>query len=229
MATRSKAPMTAAPFLPERLSLPTLRAAAQQCMGCDLYKHATQAVFGAGARTARIMMIGEQPGDQEDRTGEPFVGPAGRMLDKALEEVGIARSDVYVTNAVKHFKHTQRGKRRIHAKPGAAEIRACRPWLEAEIQVVKPTMIIALGATAAKSLFGAEFRVTQRRGVPFASPWAPWSMATVHPSSLLRAPDELSRRQAWSEFVSDLHVAAQRSRGESQTASTAVSRQRRTV
>jgi DNA polymerase len=210
MAARSDTPMTAAPFLPARLSLQSLRTASQECRGCDLYKHATQAVLGSGARSARIMMVGEQPGDQEDRQGQPFVGPAGRMLDRALDEVGIPREEVYVTNAVKHFKHTQRGKRRIHARPSAAEVRACRPWLEAEIQIVRPSMIVALGATAAMSLFGPDFRVTKRRGVPFASPWAAWSMATVHPSSLLRAPDEAARRAAWSSFISDLGVLARR-------------------
>ena len=201
-------PGTAEPFLPVRITLPAMRQAVQGCRGCDLYKNATQAVFGAGAKTATLMFIGEQPGDQEDLQGKPFVGPAGRMLDRALDEVGIDRSDVYVTNAVKHFKFTQRGKRRIHGKPSARQVNACRPWLQAEIEIVKPRMLVALGATAAQSLFGPQFRVSKQRGVPFESNWAPWCMATVHPSSLLRAPDEASRREAWADFVRDCQVIA---------------------
>ena len=169
----------------------------QGCRGCDLYKNATQAVFGEGPRAGKvtIMFVGEQPGDQEDRQGKPFVGPAGRMLSEALEKAGIDRNEVYVTNAVKHFKFTMRGKRRLHSKPSAREVKACKPWLEAEIEVLKPQMLIALGATAAQSLFGPTFRVTKQRGKPFGSAWAEWCMATVHPSSLLRAPDEQARRE----------------------------------
>ena len=154
------------------------------------------------------MFVGEQPGDQEDLQGRPFVGPAGRMFDKALEEIGIDREDVYVTNAVKHFKFTARGKRRMHSKPSAREVKACRPWLEAELEVVKPELLVALGATAAQSLFGSAFRVSKQRGKPIVSDLAPWCMATVHPSSLLRAPDDASRRSAYAEFVRDLKVVA---------------------
>jgi uracil-DNA glycosylase len=203
---------TALPYLPKRLTLNTMREAVQGCRGCDLYKHATQAVFGEGPRTATIMFVGEQPGDHEDRKGQPFVGPAGRMFDKALEEVGIDRGDVYVTNAVKHFKFTMRGKKRLHGKPDSRQIQACRPWLESEIQVVKPQMLVALGATASQALFGSAFRVSTHRGVPIESDWAPWCMATVHPSSLLRAPDEAARRAAWEAFVKDFKVIAKQYR-----------------
>lgn len=154
------------------------------------------------------MFVGEQPGDQEDLQGKPFVGPAGRIFDKALVEAGIYREDVYVTNAVKHFKFTARGKRRMHSKPNAREVKACRPWLEAELEVVKPDLLVALGATAAQSMFGAAFRVSVQRGKPIESELAPWCMATVHPSSLLRAPDDASRRAAYAEFVRDLKVVA---------------------
>ena len=198
-------------YLPRRLSLPTLRAAVQDCRGCDLYRHATQAVFGEGRRSAMIMFVGEQPGDQEDKQGRVFVGPAGRMLDKALEEVGIDRTQIFLTNAVKHFKFTTmgRGKRRLHSKPSSREVNACRPWLEAELEVVKPQMLVALGATAAQALFGPKFSVTRERGrVIERSDLAPWCMATVHPSSLLRAPDARARRQAWDGFVSDLKVVS---------------------
>jgi uracil-DNA glycosylase len=204
---------TAAPYLPQRLSLPTLRQAVQDCRGCDLYRHATQAVFGEGRRRALIMFVGEQPGDQEDLKGKPFVGPAGRMLDKALVEAGIDRREVFLTNAVKHFKFTTsmgvRGKRRLHSKPTARQVNACRPWLAAELEVVKPQMLVALGATAAQTLFGPKFSVTRERGRAIErQDLAPWCMATVHPSSLLRAPDERSRRQAWRDFVRDLTMAA---------------------
>jgi DNA polymerase len=209
-SNRSDTPGTAEPFLPVRLTLSAMRQAVQHCRGCDLYKQATQAVFGEGKRDAIIMMVGEQPGDQEDRQGKPFVGPAGRMLDEALADVDIDREDVYVTNAVKHFKFVPRGKRRIHGKPNSREIRACRPWLEAELAIVKPQMLIALGATAAQALFGPQFRVSKQRGKPFESELAPWCMATVHPSSLLRAPDEAARRQAWSDFLRDFKVIARK-------------------
>jgi DNA polymerase len=199
---------TAASFMPARLSLKTMRVAVQGCRGCDLYKDATQAVFGEGPRRAAIMFVGETPGDVEDRKGKPFVGPAGRMFDKALDEVGIERRDVYVTNAVKHFKYEQRGKRRIHGKPTARQIKACRPWLEGEIKVVQPRMIVAMGATAAQALFGPQFRVSRQRGKPIQCPWAPWCIAMMHPSSLLRAPDQASRQAAWQDFLSDMRLIA---------------------
>lgn len=199
---------TATPFLPLRISLTTLRHAVQDCRGCDLYQHATQAVFGEGRKNSTLMFVGEQPGDQEDKTGRPFVGPAGRMLNAALEQVGIPRNDVYVTNAVKHFKYSPSGKRRLHGKPTMAQTRACRPWLEAEIQIIKPHMIVALGATAAMSLFGPQFRVSRQRGQPFESEWAPWCMATIHPSSLLRLPEPIDREEAWDQFIQDFQVIA---------------------
>src|SRR5437762_10198558 len=186
---------SAAPFVPKTSSIRTLTAAAHECRGCDLYKTATQVVFGAGPSKARVVFVGEQPGDQEDRQGAPFVGPAGAMLDKALEDAGIPRSDVYVTNAVKHFKWEPRGKRRIHKKPRVSEIKACRPWLEAELRLVKPTLLVCLGATAAQAIFGPSFRVTRERGKVLSSRFAPKVLATVHPSSLLRQPDEESRQR----------------------------------
>jgi DNA polymerase len=199
---------SAEPFLPDRLSLPALRAAAQGCKGCHLFAGATQAVFGEGSPDAEVMLVGEQPGDKEDLEGRPFVGPAGRELDQGLEAAGIERKKVYVTNAVKHFKFEQRGKRRIHQKPNAAELAACRPWLDAEIELLKPRVIVCLGATAAQSLLGRSFRVTKQRGEPIAaSPLADWIVATIHPSAILRAPDDV--RQAEREaFARDLKVAA---------------------
>jgi DNA polymerase len=197
--------MTAVEYLPDRLSLPKLREAASVCHGCDLWRDATQTVFGAGTRNAEVMFVGEQPGDQEDKQGAPFVGPAGRMLDKALEDVGIDRSQVYVTNAVKHFKWQPRGKRRIHQKPSWAELTACRPWLDAEISVVSPRVIVALGATAAQTLFGREFRVTKQRGEPVDSPLAELVFATIHPSAILRADD---REAEYAGFVDDLRKVA---------------------
>jgi DNA polymerase len=199
---------SAEPFLPDRLSLPALRAAAQGCKGCHLFAGATQAVFGEGSPDAEVMLVGEQPGDKEDLEGRPFVGPAGRELDQGLEAAGIERKKVYVTNAVKHFKFEQRGKRRIHQKPNAAELAACRPWLDAEIELLKPRVIVCLGATAAQSLLGRSFRVTKQRGEPIAaSPLADWIVATIHPSAILRAPDDV--RQAEREaFAHDLKVAA---------------------
>jgi DNA polymerase len=199
---------SAEPFLPDRLSLPALRAAAQGCKGCHLFAGATQAVFGEGSPDAEAMLVGEQPGDKEDLEGRPFVGPAGRELDQGLEAAGIERKKVYVTNAVKHFKFEQRGKRRIHQKPNAAELAACRPWLDAEIELLKPRVIVCLGATAAQSLLGRSFRVTKQRGEPIAaSPLADWIVATIHPSAILRAPDDV--RQAEREaFARDLKVAA---------------------
>jgi len=186
-----------------------LRKAAATCRACDLWQSATQTVFGEGSEHARLMLVGEQPGDQEDLQGEPFVGPAGRLLDTALEEAGIDRRRVYLTNAVKHFRWTRRGKRRLHAKPNAAQVRACRPWLEAEIEAVRPRLIVLLGATAAQSVMGPAFRVSKSRGEVLASPLGVPILATVHPSSILRAADQQSREVAMSSFVADLKVAAQ--------------------
>lgn len=207
MAKREVYP-TARPFMPRTLSLPALTRAARKCQGCDLYKNATQTVFGAGGEKAKMLFVGEQPGDQEDRAGEPFVGPAGQLLDKALGEAGIDREDVYVTNAVKHFKWEPRGKRRIHGKPSARQVDACRPWLEAEIQVVNPRLIVCLGSTAAMSLMGSAFRVTQERGKILKTDSGRAVLATVHPSSLLRIPDRDARHLAFTQFVADLAIAA---------------------
>ncbi len=201
--------MTAATYLPERLSLPQLREAVQGCKGCDLYRNATQAVFGEGARHAEVMLVGEQPGDKEDLAGRPFVGPAGRLLDQALEEAGIDRTQTYVTNAVKHFKWQGRGKRRIHQKPTWSESTACRPWLEAELEVVQPKVVVALGATAAQSLFGRDFRVTRHRGELLDSPLAEHVIATIHPSAILRQQDDASRQTEYAAFVDDLRVVAE--------------------
>jgi uracil-DNA glycosylase family protein len=194
----------AASLIPDHLSLTTLRAAAAHCQACDLWKDATQTVFGAGAARAQLMFVGEQPGNDEDLRGRPFVGPAGKLLDKVLDELRISREDVYITNAVKHFKWVREGKRRIHQKPRMPEVAACRPWLEAEIAVVRPKVIVCLGATAAQALLGTDFRVTQRRGQFVESSFAPYVMATVHPSSILRVPDEESRRAERARFVADL-------------------------
>lgn len=204
-AAARKAP-SAAPFLPSRRTLPNLQSAAAKCKGCDLWKNATQTVFGEGPTPAQVMFIGEQPGDQEDRQGHPFVGPAGKFLDEALVEAGIDRSEVYVTNAVKHFKWeaAQRGKRRIHKKPRHSEIEACRPWLDSELEVVKPQVVVCLGASAAQALLGKDFRVSRDRGKPVASDLAPHVVATVHPSSILRAPDSEERERQRKEFVRDL-------------------------
>jgi uracil-DNA glycosylase family protein len=194
-------------LIPADPDLDQLRDIAQGCTGCELYRDATQAVFGEGERSAEIMMVGEQPGDQEDKRGRPFVGPAGRLLDDALEAAGIDRRRVYVTNVVKHFKWVARGKRRIHKKPSVGEVRACRPWLEAEIDLVRPRALVCLGATAAQALLGGDFRVTQRRGEVVASPLAPVVVATVHPSSILRG-DEQDRAQEMAAFVKDLSAVA---------------------
>jgi len=199
---------TAAPFVPESTSVRVLNAAAHECRGCDLYKTATQVVFGAGPKKARVMFVGEQPGDQEDRQGQPFIGPAGALLDKALDDAGIPRDEVYVTNAVKHFKWEPRGKRRIHKKPRASEIKACRPWLEAELRAVKPAVIVCLGATAAQSVFGSQFKLMQQRGQVLPSTLAPQAVATIHPSAVLRAPDSEGRREAYEMLVADLKVVA---------------------
>jgi DNA polymerase len=198
--------VTAADFLPERKTLTSLREAVQGCRGCDLYAGATQAVFGEGPARAEIVMVGEQPGDQEDRRGKPFVGPAGRVLSEALEEAEIDRRLVFVTNVVKHFRFERRGKRRIHKKPSAEQVRACVPWLHSELEVVKPQALVALGATAAQDLLGRTFRVTKQRGEFVESDLAPLVMATVHPSSILRAPDEETRREERAKFVDDLRV-----------------------
>jgi uracil-DNA glycosylase family protein len=200
--------MTAEEFLPERRTMASLKEAAADCRGCSLYRNATQTVFGEGPRSAEVIMVGEQPGDREDIAGKPFVGPAGRLLSEALEEAGIDRRAVYVTNAVKHFKFERRGKRRIHKRPSAEEIRACRPWLDAEVGAVKPRAVVALGATAAQGLFGRSFRVTKERGRPVDSDLAEVAMATVHPSSILRAPDDESRREERGAFVADLRALA---------------------
>jgi len=192
---------------PKAQSVDELRESAASCQGCDLYRDATQTVFGEGAERSKLMLIGEQPGDQEDLQGKPFVGPAGRLLEKALDEAGIDRSRVYVTNAVKHFRWTRRGKRRLHEKPNAGQVRACRPWLEAEIEVVRPGMLVLLGATAAQSVMGPAFRVSQQRGEVLRSPFGIPVVATVHPSSILRATDAESREAALASFISDLEVA----------------------
>jgi uracil-DNA glycosylase len=191
-------------FIPEAKTLPVLRDAVQECRGCDLYLHATQAVFGEGKARSSAVLIGEQPGDEEDRKGHPFVGPAGRLLDRALDEAEIDRAAVYVTNAVKHFKFAERGKRRLHKKPSGPEIRACRPWLEAEILLIRPEVIVCLGATAAQTVFGPQYRVTLERGKFVAHPWAPQATSTVHPSAILRAPDEEQRHLEFERFVADL-------------------------
>lgn len=196
--------------IPVNATLPGLAKASKDCRACDLWKLGTQTVFGEGRPGADLMLIGEQPGDQEDLQGRPFVGPAGKLLDTALEEAGITRERTYVTNAVKHFKWEPRGKRRIHKKPNAAEITACRPWIEAEIVAVHPKIIVCLGATAAQSLLGRAFRVTQQRGQLLKSELAPFIMATVHPSSILRAPDQETRHAEMQRFIADLKKAAQR-------------------
>lgn len=193
-----------ATLVPERPTLPKLRQAVERCRGCDLYRFATQAVFGEGPVHASIVFVGEQPGNEEDIKGHPFVGPAGRLLDRALADAGIERSDVYVTNAVKHFKFEERGKRRLHKKPRASEIEACHPWLEGELEVIKPKIVVCLGATAAQSMLGPTFRLTKERGNFFPHPSAARVTATVHPSAILRAPDSGQRHAQYQEFVSDL-------------------------
>jgi len=195
-------------LIPERPSIPKVRTVARGCKACHLYKRGTQTVFGEGPSRADVMLVGEQPGDAEDLAGHPFVGPAGKLLDRALGEAAIDRTRVYVTNVVKHFKWEPRGKRRIHAKPNAAEIGACRPWLDIEIALVRPRVIVCLGATAAQALLGRGFRVTQQRGRFVDSPLAPLVTATVHPSSILRAPDDASRREEMAAFVKDLKTVA---------------------
>jgi len=203
---RSKSP--ANDLIPPRPTLSSLKAAAADCQACDLWKKGTQTVFGDGSRRSNVLFVGEQPGNEEDLTGKPFVGPAGKLFDNALEAAGIDRKQTYVTNVVKHFKWEPRGKRRIHKKPNAIEIAACRPWLEAEIAVVKPEVILALGATAAQALLGPQFRVTKQRGQFIESTLAPYVMATVHPSSILRAPDDETRQLEYRRFVDDLKKVA---------------------
>jgi uracil-DNA glycosylase len=198
----------ATPFLPERKSLKTLREAAAGCRGCHLYAGATQTVFGEGLKKAKLMMVGEMPGDREDRAGHVFVGPAGRELDKALEAVGISRPDVYITNVVKHFKFEERGKRRIHQTPKKSEVDACLPWLREELTLVQPDALVLLGATAAKALLGSGFRLTRERGRPLDSDLAPLVTATVHPSAILRAPDDEARTAERRAFTEDLRTVA---------------------
>jgi uracil-DNA glycosylase len=199
---------SAAEFLPTSRSLKALAQAAEGCRGCDLYKDATHAVFGQGRKSAELMLVGEQPGDKEDREGEPFVGPAGRLLDRALEEAGIDRSGAYVTNAVKHFKWRPKGKRRLHQTPRAGEIEACKPWLQAEIEAVQPQALLAMGATAARSLFGTKVEVTKDRGRPLESPLAPVAAVTIHPSAILRLRDHDEREAELAGFVADLEGVA---------------------
>jgi uracil-DNA glycosylase len=215
MAKRPRAPVRAPKpgepvplLLPERPTLDAVRAVAAGCKACDLYKRGTQTVFGEGPTRAQIMLVGEQPGDAEDLAGHPFVGPAGKLLDRALTEAGIDRKVVYVTNVVKHFKWEPRGKRRIHAKPNAGEISACRPWLETEIALLRPRVLICLGATAAQALLGKSFKVSKQRGEFVDSSLAPLVTATVHPSSILRAPDDEARRAEMAQFVADLRRVA---------------------
>lgn len=209
-AKRAVATGSAADFIPANPTLPKLRAAAMTCRGCHLWTLGTQTVFGEGPKQARVMIVGEQPGDQEDRAGHPFVGPSGRLLDRALEEAGIDRDDVYVTNAVKHFKweRGEKSARRIHKKPNDAEIRACHPWLEQEIRLVAPQVIVCLGATAAQAIMGKSFRVTKERGRPVKAPNGDIVIASVHPSSVLRAPDPAARAQAEREFLADVKKVA---------------------
>jgi uracil-DNA glycosylase family protein len=199
---------TAADFIPAKPTLKSLREAASDCTACPLHKLGTQTVFGEGAAHAPLMLVGEQPGDYEDRAGRPFVGPAGQLLDRALEAAGVDRNRAYVTNVVKHFKWTPRGKRRLHSKPSGPEIGACLPWLQAELELVAPDVLVCLGATAAQALLGREFRVTKQRGTFVKSNLAPHVLATVHPSSLLRLPPEADPEAEFRRFVSDLRVAA---------------------
>jgi uracil-DNA glycosylase len=199
----------ATPFLPAERTLAALRGEVGCCRGCDLWERATQAVFGEGPEDARMMLVGEVPGDREDREGRPFVGPAGRELDRALEAVGIERGDVYVTNAVKHFRFEERGKRRIHQRPDAGQIRACRPWLRAEIDVIRPEALVVLGATAAKSLLGNTFRLMAQRGAPLESELASIVVATIHPSAILRSREDDERQAQREMFTEDLRVAAE--------------------
>jgi uracil-DNA glycosylase family protein len=209
--TRDKFP-GAEPFLPGRPTLQKLRAAVQGCRGCPLYLGATQAVFGEGPVGARVLLVGEQPGDREDTEGHPFVGPAGKLLDRALHEAGLERGNVYITNAVKHFHFELRGKFRLHKRPPAAAVKACRPWLEAELELLKPAVVVLMGATAAQAILGPAFRVTKDRGKMFKHAIAPAVMATLHPSAILRALDEASREAGFQMLVKDLRGAARRAK-----------------
>lgn len=204
----------ATPFLPlgDR-SLPRLREAAADCRGCGLYLHATQTVFGEGSAGARVVFVGEQPGDSEDREGRPFVGPAGRVFDRALAAAGLERGIAYVTNTVKHFKFEERGKRRLHQRPGPGEIKACWPWLRAELEAIRPEVLVLLGATAAQALFGRQFRIGAERGRPLTSNLAPLVIATTHPSAVLRARDQAGRDAAFAALVADLRLVAERLAG----------------
>lgn len=195
-------------LIPSKPTIPKLREAASECRACDLWENATQTVFGEGRRNARVILIGEQPGNEEDIEGRPFVGPAGRVLDQALKEAGIDRRETYVTNVVKHFKWEPRGKRRIHKRPNSVEIQACRQWLDAEIALIKPRVLVCLGATASQALFGKSFRVTKERGRLIESDLTPAVVATVHPSSILRAPNEQRRKREFARFVDDLKIVA---------------------
>jgi uracil-DNA glycosylase len=199
---------SAAEFVPKSRSLPALRRAAAGCRGCDLWRDATQTVFGAGGAKAGLMLVGEQPGDREDIEGEPFVGPAGKLLNRALEEAGVAREDAYLTNAVKHFKWRPRGKRRLHQTPRVGEVEACKPWLVAEVEAVHPEALLALGATAARAVFGPKVKVTKDRGRLLETPLAPLAAVTVHPSAILRARDHDEREDAFAGLVDDLRAIA---------------------
>jgi len=208
VSTLTRERWSAAPLVPSHPTLSRLREAARDCRACPLWERATQTVFGNGATDAKVAFVGEQPGFDEDLAGKPFVGPAGKLLDKALAQAGIAREEVYVTNAVKHFKWESKGQQHIHKKPNAKEVEACRPWLEAELEVVKPEVLVCLGATAAQALLGREFRVSRQRGEWVPSPLAPHVMATMHPSSILRAPDEATRHEQMAQLVEDLKKVA---------------------
>jgi uracil-DNA glycosylase family protein len=208
MADSPRAPLSARAFLPASLSLASLREAARDCRGCPLYQNATQTVFGQGGRSARAILVGEQPGHEEDLQGQPFVGPAGRLLDEALAAAGVDRATAYVTNVVKHFKWVPHGKRRLHQKPSAAEIGACLPWLEKEIELIEPHVLVCLGATAAQALFGPRFRVTAQRGQVLSTPLARHAVATVHPSSILRQATPEEREREMERFIVDLKVVA---------------------
>ncbi|MCD6052248.1 MAG: phage polymerase-related protein [Verrucomicrobia bacterium] len=205
---KTKPATTAAPLIPPRPTLKKLKLAAHDCRACPLWRNATQTVFGEGAARAEVILVGEQPGNDEDLAGKPFVGPAGKLLDHALVEAGIDRSKIYVTNVVKHFKWEPRGKRRIHKKPNSREIAACRPWLEAELEVLKPKILVCLGATAAQALIGKDFKVSRQRGQLAPSHLAPNVMATLHPSAILRAPDEETRHTQLKDFIADLKQVA---------------------
>ncbi len=208
MAHGNEVGASALQFMPAKISLSSLREAARGCRGCLLFKHATQTVFGKGRPSARVILVGEQPGNDEDLQGEPFVGPAGRILDEALGAAGIERADAYVTNVVKHFKWVAKGKRRLHQKPGAREIAACLPWLEKEIELIEPEVLVCLGATAAQALLGRAFKVTARRGQVVSSRFADHTVATVHPSSILRQQTSEERRREMDRFIVDLKVVA---------------------